>query len=1001
MNSPTSSSAVATASDRESRLKFEQVKLLYESMPLGALASGINAIVLAVIEWGLVNQSVLLAWLVTVLLVTVIRIILGIAYRRAQPGVEHTDRWKQRFRFTSAVAGALWGSAAFLIFSEQSVAHQAFLAFIIAGVAAGGVSTLSAMRFPIFSFIILAVTPLAIRFLMLGSDMGYAMGAMILLFSVIVALSANKIYLNIRQNIELRMQADENLQALAESEERFRELFEGNKSVELIIDPDSGRIIEANKAAVEFYGYSRDQLLDLHISDINTLSSEQIEAEMQLVRAQERDHFLFRHRLVNDEIRDVEVHTGPIHWKGQRVLYSIIHDVSERRRAERLVMETSDILKLVASGESVEGIYDAICRMHESMHPRMRASILSLHGNQLFHCSAPSLPAEYCEAINGVVIGPAVGSCGTAAFLGKEVMVEDIATDPLWKDYKSVALPHGLLACWSEPIIGSDGKVLGTFAMYFDHPSKPDTQELVEIRNASRLVAIVMEKEQRENLLHKLSSAIEQAGESVIITDRHGVIEYVNPSFSRITGYSREEVLGKNPRVLKSGNESDEYYKRMWSSLSKGETWQSSIINRRKDGSEYPALMTISPIRDNNGDISHYVGVQQDMTDHEMLEERFRQAQKMEALGTLVGGIAHDFNNVLAGMTGNLYLAKRLVADNSDVVSKLDSVEALSFRAAEMIKQLLAFARKGHVDMQPFGLTSFLKEASHLCQASIPENIRFEYEFCPEELVIKGDATQLQQVVMNLLNNARDAVFGIEDPKIFLRLEEMHADDAFLKEHPEINSSLLAHVSISDNGLGIAESDQEHIFEPFYTTKEVGKGTGLGLAMAYGSIQSHQGVIDVQSEPGRGSTFHIYLPVIEERKVNVVSEKVADLAAGQGQTILVVDDNENVRSVSRDLLQAIGYKVLEAEDGLEAIECFTTNQKDIALILMDVVMPNLGGVAAAQRIMQIDPDVPIIFATGYDKEAIAKSDMPSSDQIVLSKPYNIEELSQMIKGLLG
>ena len=506
-----------------------------------------------------------------------------------------------------------------------------------------------------------------------------------------------------------------------------------------------------------------------------------------------------------------------------------------------------------------------------------------------------------------------------------------------------------------------------------------------------------VERKKTEDVFRMLSQAIDQAGESVIITDAEGSIEYVNPSFTRMTGYSAEEVLGKNPRVLKSGNQNKEYYERLWSTITSGKVWHSAVVDRRKDGSAYPALMTISPILNNDGKISHYVGTQQDMTDHEMMEEKFRQAQKMESLGILVGGIAHDFNNMLAGMTGNLYLAKKKTANLPDVVKNLDRVEKLSFRAAEMIQQLLAFARKGSVQMIPFGLTSFIKEIYKLSESSIPENVTFHGEFCQEELVVKGDATQLQQVLMNLINNARDAVAGVQDPMISLKIEGFETDESFANNHPDLYGRLFAHLIVRDNGAGISRADQEHIFEPFFTTKEVGLGTGLGLSMALGAVQSHGGILEVDSSQGEGSSFHIYLPIIKEEKVDIVSEETTEIVSGNGELILMVDDNADVRRTCKEVLENIGYQVLEASSGLEAVEKFTTNQHDISLIIMDVVMPIMGGVQAVERIEKLYPDVKVIFATGYDKDETLKSEMPSGEYTVISKPYSITNLSHVIR----
>ncbi|ATX80547.1 PAS domain S-box-containing protein [Mariprofundus aestuarium] len=511
------------------------------------------------------------------------------------------------------------------------------------------------------------------------------------------------------------------------------------------------------------------------------------------------------------------------------------------------------------------------------------------------------------------------------------------------------------------------------------------------------IVEDITERKLADERLRKLSQAVEQAGESVIITDKHGTIEYVNSSFTRITGYLPKDVLGNNPRVLKSGNQNPEFYKLLWNTISSGNIWHSAIIDRRKDGSQYPALMTISPILNEGEEITHYVGIQQDMTNHEALEEKFRQAQKMEALGTLVGGIAHDFNNMLAGMTGNLYLAKKKVADSPDVIEKLENVEALSFRAAEMIKQLLVFARKGNVKMTPFGLTSFLKQASKLSEASIPESINIHFDYCHEELVIKGDGTQLQQALMNLLNNSRDALEDVQNPTITVTLEEFEADESFINKHPDTCGSLFAHLTVRDNGSGISDTEKEHIFEPFYTSKEVGSGTGLGLPMVYGAIQSHGGILEVESGVGSGTSIHIYLPLLEEHKIEVISEEYTEVVPGSGELILIVDDNADIRKTSKEVLEKLGYQVMEASDGLEAIEQFTTNQDSISLIIMDVVMPNLGGVKASERIKKLRPDVKVIFATGYDKDETLKDEMPVDKHMILSKPYNIVKLSQLIR----
>jgi signal transduction histidine kinase len=356
----------------------------------------------------------------------------------------------------------------------------------------------------------------------------------------------------------------------------------------------------------------------------------------------------------------------------------------------------------------------------------------------------------------------------------------------------------------------------------------------------------------------------------------------------------------------------------MWKTIINGDVWHGKMVDRKKDGSFYPAMLTISPIFNQPDDpsyCSHYVGIQSDLTRIEDMEHQFHQAQKMEALGTLVGGIAHDFNNILAGMTGGLYLAKKGVQDNPDILQRLTSVEQLAHRAAEMIKQLLTFARKDRVCMKEMPLTPFIKEILKFLRASVPENIMIHQNICSHDLQIKGDGTQLHQVLMNLVNNARDALEGVDDPVITIRLEEFHTDDEFLKTHTYFTAGLYAHLSVEDNGCGIPDHQIEHLFEPFFTTKEVGKGTGLGLAMVFGAVKSHHGFVEVDSVGDEGSAFHIYIPLLETKTTASVLPQGEQVASGHGEMILLVDDEQYIIESGKEVLESLGYQVLTASNG--------------------------------------------------------------------------------------
>ncbi|ATX79996.1 PAS domain S-box-containing protein [Mariprofundus aestuarium] len=515
----------------------------------------------------------------------------------------------------------------------------------------------------------------------------------------------------------------------------------------------------------------------------------------------------------------------------------------------------------------------------------------------------------------------------------------------------------------------------------------------------SGVVSDITERKEAEKRLKMLFQAMEHAGEAAVITDRDAIIEYANPAFAAITGYSVKEVIGKTPAILKSSAQDPAFYKDLWDTILRGEVWQGTLIDRRKDGSFYPALLTVAPIHDDSGNITHFVSLQQDMSEYKRLEEQFLQSQKMEAIGVLVGGIAHDFNNMLAGIVGNAYMAKSRIKGDQKLLANIESIDRISMRAAGMIKQLLTFARKEQVEMSDFPLTPFLKEAAKLASTAVPENIERSCETPSEELYIHGDPTQLQQVIMNLINNAKDALEGIKGGKISCTLKPYISDASFRQRHPDCKGKRFACLMVSDNGEGIPEVLVSKIFDPFFTTKGVGKGTGLGLAMVYGAIEGHKGAIEVDSVPGGGTTFTIYLPLVESA---TEAERVRpqQVAAGQNELILVADDEALVLEMYESVLNELGYRVVAARNGEEAVRLFEHNMNELALVILDVVMPVLGGIDAAKRIKQLGGHLPIVFATGYDRGSFLDEKQDLSGQEIINKPFTVESLSQLIRQIL-
>ncbi|WP_161595186.1 response regulator [Mariprofundus erugo] len=384
------------------------------------------------------------------------------------------------------------------------------------------------------------------------------------------------------------------------------------------------------------------------------------------------------------------------------------------------------------------------------------------------------------------------------------------------------------------------------------------------------------------------------------------------------------------------------------------------------------------------------------------MESQFIQSQKMEAIGTLAGGIAHNFNNTLAAMMSNIYLARLASKNNPDALKRLNSLEDLGGRSAAMIRQLLAFARKDHVVMQPFRLNDLLSAERSLAVNVIDKNIELKFDVCRSPLTVLGDCNQIQQVLMNLLVNARDAVEKIDHPKITCTLRPFKADAAFLHKHPQLHHHSLARLSVCDNGCGIDPEIMARVFEPFFTTKEVGRGTGLGLAMVFGSVNMHGGIVDVVSESGLGTCIYLYFPLVEEVHVPPDnSDVMADPEWQGGGTILLVDDDVRVLATTREVLESMGYRVMDVTDGEQALALFRQHIDEVSLVLTDIVMPGMRGARLARELRRHVPELPIVFATGYDPEdQIHTGDIPP-DSMILAKPFSASELAMTLHQALS
>ncbi|MBW2049740.1 MAG: PAS domain S-box protein [Deltaproteobacteria bacterium] len=504
----------------------------------------------------------------------------------------------------------------------------------------------------------------------------------------------------------------------------------------------------------------------------------------------------------------------------------------------------------------------------------------------------------------------------------------------------------------------------------------------------------VRRKEEEERL--RLATAIDQSAEAIVITDVNGDIQYVNPAFERITGYTREEAMGQNPRILKSGKHDKTFYEDLWNIIGKGKVWSGHFTNRNRDGELYQEEASISPVKDHSGRIINYVAVKRDVTAEMRMEKQLRQSQKMEAMGTLAGGIAHDFNNILASIMGYAELAGLETPDGSKGADYLESVLKATGRARDLVKQILSFSRQREEDLRPLRMDLIVKEALKLLRASLPSTVEIRGHVDRGLGSVLADPTQIHQVVMNLCTNAAQAMGqagGVLE--VSLHNEELGVKD----EDLDLGPGRFLRLTVGDTGAGMAPGVMERIFDPYFTTKEKGLGTGLGLSVVRGIVENCGGTIRVESEPGRGSTFHVYFPVVEEAEGAVEQGPEEPLATGT-ERILFVDDEPTLADLNRDRLSRLGYEVTTRTSSTEALGLFRATPDDFDLVITDMTMPRMTGESLAREILKIRPDTPIILCTGYSEHISGEKAREIGIRAFAMKPLDMKDLAETVRKVL-
>ena len=875
--------------EKQEVLFAELVRQLYSNAPIGMLATAINSLALVAIERNIISKGRLIAWLTLLALISVPRYIEIRRFRRASLGHSEAKRWGRRFIVGLALSGMAWGSAGIFLFPIESIVHQTFLTFVIGGMVAGAAASFSALPKAFFAYSVPALTPIIVRFCLLGDELHLAMAGMVLLFGLMMVFIAMRVNALTVASLKLRFENSGLVlvgqqfielkrvkKILQESEERFRQIAENIREVFWMADSDLTKMIYVSPTYEEIWGRKTVELYNNPKSWMDAIHPEDRERVEENLPLRGMGGFAVEYRIISPDgvVRWIWDRAFAVRNEGGEVyrIAGIAEDITERKRIE---------MELKAAAEKYSTLFNT-------------------------------------------------------------------TSDGVW--------------------------------------------------------------------IHNLN----------------GQILEVNDAYCRMSGYSREELTHKPISGLEAVETSGEIANHIKKLIEKGGHDRFESRHRRKDGSIFDVDITAFYFGREGGRIGIFVRditerkqmeedlrrsrdeleikvqertaelagankeLQEEMARRERAEQQLRQAQKMEAIGRLTGGIAHDFNNILGAIVINSELALFDVPVGSGVRTNLDLILKSGLRGKDLVRQMLLFSRKSEKKQEIITLTPLIKETFKLLRSSIPTTIQMELLLETESDAVSADPSQIQQVIMNLCTNAAYAMRGTTG-SIDISLQNITFGSTDLPEADMQPGDYLV-LSVKDTGSGMDEEVRKRIFEPFFTTKPFGEGTGLGLSVVYGIVKNHKGGITVDSEPGKGSIFRVYLPKVDIGP-SVATETLKPILRGN-ERILFVDDEEIIVQSVRNMLEHLGYKVTALLDSQEALELFSSNPSEFDLVITDQTMPFMTGEDLGKELMRIRPDTPVILCTGHSDSISSEKAMAMGFRGFIMKPFSVREGAELVRRVL-
>ncbi|MBW2345447.1 MAG: PAS domain S-box protein [Deltaproteobacteria bacterium] len=747
---------------------------------------------------------------------------------------------------------------------------------------------------------------------------------------------------------------------LRKSEEKFSKAFRSSPDWVCISTLDEGRYLDVNDAYCRGTGWSMEEVMGHTSTEIGLWDNTHDRIEAVEILSKEgrlrNKEVTFRHK--NGMKIAALWSADMIQLGSENCLISIVTDITERKRAEEKVEESE--------------------ARYRSVFENAGTATVIMEEDRVISMANPEF-----EKLSGYSREEVEGQMTWTEF----VVPEDLER---MRQYHRERREKGEKAPteYEFRFIDREGDIKHIY------------NKVAVIPGTGKSVASLTDmttRKRAEMELVRLNTAIEQAAETIVITDTEGTIQYVNPAFERITGYTKEEALGENPRILKSGKHDKGFYKALWDTITRGKIWSGRFTNRKKDGTLYEEEATISPVLDSSGEPINYVAVKRDVTNELRMEKQFRQAQKMEAIGTLAGGIAHDFNNILGSVIGYTELADLDLPDGVKAKYNLKAVLKACDRAKDLVNQILAFSRQSEEKRRPIQIAPIVKEALKLLRATLPANIEIRRQVKEDMAIVEADSTKIHQVLMNLCTNAAHAMQG-KSGVLEVSLKNVQLDADVVLRHKGLAPGPYLLLTVSDTGHGMTPDMVERIFDPYFTTKDKGVGTGMGLAVVHGIVRGYGGAIEVQSEIGEGSTFHVYLPVVE-REATKEPEILESLPAGN-ENILFIDDEPGLVDIGRQMLQRLGYEVVTRTSSIEALELFRTKPDSFDLVITDMTMPQMTGDKLAGEFIKLRPNIPIILCTGYSAYISEEKAKNMGIRAFAMKPLVLRDLAKTVRKVL-